>query len=455
MDSFVKQVDEALTRHCHIERTAALLVALSGGADSVALLCALLAAGWRVEAAHCNFHLRGEESDRDQRFVESLCRKHGVRLHIAGFDTLDEARRNGESIEMAARRLRYEWFDRLLDARGLAAVAVAHHADDNAETLLLHLVRGTGWRGLAGMGWRRGRVVRPMLRTERREAEAYLARCGQDYVTDSSNLVPDVKRNRIRLQVMPLLRELNPSIVQTLTDTATRMAEAGLLADNAVAAARERVCRETEGGLDIDITALRKEGAAATLLHEWLGTLGFSVAQTDDMAARLDGASGARYEAPGWLLVRDRGKLCLRPANGHGEPFAMDADGCYALPDGRKLHRTTLTREALGSIPRDAATACLDADRLGQLVCRPVRRGDRFQPYGMKGSKLVSDYLTDRKRTLHDKARAYVLCSDETIAWLVGERPDQRFALTPTTRRVVVIRLETAGEESPTASPLS
>ena len=224
MDSFAQKINAALSRHCGVEPEATLLVALSGGADSVALLRALLAVGRRVEAAHCNFHLRGAESERDQRFAESLCERLGVRLHTAGFDTRAEARRHGESIEMAARRLRYEWFGHLLDRRTADVVAVAHHADDNAETLLLNLVRGTGWRGLGGMGWRRGRVVRPMLGTTHEEAVGYLSRCGQPYVTDSSNLVPDVKRNRLRLEVMPRLRE-RLAKVETLRSKQGRVKE--------------------------------------------------------------------------------------------------------------------------------------------------------------------------------------------------------------------------------------
>ena len=183
-----------------------------------------------------------------------------------------------------------------------------------------------------------------------------------------------------------------------------------------------------------------------TLLHEWLAPFGFTSAQTDAVAGHLDGASGARYDAPGWQLVRDRGTLRLRPAIHDFTPFVLDRDGTYDLPGGRRLRRTTLTREALGPIPHDARTACLDADRAQGLTCRPVRRGDRFQPYGMRGTKLVSDYLTDRKRSLHDKARACVLCSGDAIAWLVGERPDQRFALTERTKRVVVVQIE-EGEE--------
>ena len=170
MDPFARKVNEALEHHCGIAPAGPLLVAVSGGADSVALLCALLATGRHIEAAHCNFHLRGEESDRDQRFTERLCDENGVRLHTVEFDTRAEASRHSESLEMAARRLRYEWFDHLLNTQALEAVAVAHHADDNAETLLLHLIRGTGWRGLAGMGWRRGRIVRPMLGTTHEEA---------------------------------------------------------------------------------------------------------------------------------------------------------------------------------------------------------------------------------------------------------------------------------------------
>ncbi len=443
MHALERTTAEALTTRCHVQPADRLLVALSGGADSVALLRLLVAAGRDVEAAHCNFGLRGEESDNDQAFVVGLCARLDVRLHLAAFDTRETARRRGVSLEMAARDLRYDWFDRLLDERSLAAVAVAHHRDDNAETLLLHLVRGAGLHGLTGMAWRRGRVVRPLLATDRKALVTYLESIGQDYVTDSTNLVADVKRNRIRLQVLPLLRELNPAIDRVLAETARRMTEAEVIFDRAVTEARSRVCRPAEGGLDIDLAALHAEVSPETLLHEWLAPYGFRPEQTTDTAARKATSGSARYDADEWQLVHDRNFLRLRRRTGSFAPFALDADGCHPLPDGRTLRLVHLSREDLGPIPRDPRTACLDADRIGRLTCRPCRRGDRFRPYGMNGSKLVSDYLTDRKRSLLDKAAACVVCSDETIAWLVGERPDQRFALTESTCRVALLTVET------------
>ena len=442
MDPLVSQPALALRTRCAVAADAPLLVALSGGADSVALLHLLRAAGHPVEAAHCHFHLRGAESDRDAAFVADLCRRLGVRLHRADFDTRAEARRRGVSIETAARDLRYAWFDSLLDERALAAVAVAHHRDDNAETLLLHLVRGAGLHGLSGMAWRRGRVVRPLLGVSRQELEAYLRRIGQDYVTDSTNLIPDVRRNRIRLEVLPQLRQLNPAIDRVLAETARRMAETEQIFDRAVAEARRRVCTEADGGLDIRLAALRAEPAPATLLHEWLAPYGYRPEQTADALAHADDCGTARYDSGAWTLVRDRGFLRLRRRPERFAPFVLDHEGLYPLPGGRQLRLARLSRQALGLIPRDAATACLDAVRVGRLICRPVERGDRFQPYGMRGPKLVSDYLTDRKRSPLAKAAACVVCSDETIAWLVGERPDQRFTLTDRTQDVVVLTLE-------------
>ena len=202
------------------------IVGLSGGADSVALLLGLLEAGQAVEAAHCNFHLRGAESDGDEAFVRELCAQLGVVLHCVDFDTMDYARRNKVSIEMAARELRYDYFERLRLERGAATIAVAHHRDDNVETLLLHLVRGSGLRGLCGMRLRNGYVVRPMLNIPRLEVERYLAERNQPYRTDSTNVDTRYRRNKVRHELLPLLRQLNPNIEATLEATMQRLTEA-------------------------------------------------------------------------------------------------------------------------------------------------------------------------------------------------------------------------------------
>ena len=444
MDPLVSQTALALRTRCAVAADAPLLVALSGGADSVALLHLLRAAGHPVEAAHCHFHLRGAESDRDAAFVADLCRRLGVRLHRADFDTRAEARRRGVSIETAARDLRYAWFDRLLDERALAAVAVAHHRDDNAETLLLHLVRGAGLHGLSGMAWRRGRVVRPLLGVSRQELEAYLRRIGQDYVTDSTNLIPDVRRNRIRLEVLPQLRQLNPAIDRVLAETARRMAETEQIFDRAVAEAVARVSKESGGVVEVDVARLSGEPSPESVLFEILSRHGFTPQQVGQVCGCLDAPTGRMYSSPTHDLLFDRGRLLIAERRESPKPLVIPEPGLYAMADGRRLR---VAREPLGegfAIPRTGLEAAVDASKVAfPLVLRPVGQGDRFVPFGMKGSKLVSDYLTDRKANVFEK-RSQLMLTDAAgqAVWLVGERVDNRCRITGSTAEAIVVGVE-------------
>ena len=257
-----------------------VLVALSGGADSVALLRVLLRLGYRCEAAHCNFHLRGEESVRDEVFVTRLAERLGVRLHKTGFDTEGYAAGHGVSIEMAARELRYAWFRKLLGETGARVVAVAHHRNDSVETFLLNLVRGTGIDGLRGIRAVNGPVVRPLLCVDRKEILAYLEGLGQEYVTDSTNLQDEYTRNKLRLQVIPLLESINPSVVEGIGRTAERLAEVAGVYHRAMSEALRRVMPEDSV---IDGEALLREPAPRPVLHEALSPLGVNASQTDDI----------------------------------------------------------------------------------------------------------------------------------------------------------------------------
>ncbi len=437
---FLSRVGDACFRRCRLSDGGCVLVALSGGADSVALALALCELGFRVEAAHCNFHLRGPESDRDEAFVKTFCEERGLPLHLRHFDTEAEARRRGVSIEMAARDLRYAFFAGIREAVGAEAVAVAHHRDDNAETLLLNLIRGAGLRGLTGMAWRNGDVVRPLLDVSREEIEAALAAAGQTYVTDSTNSETIYRRNKIRHELLPLLRTLNPAISQTLVATAGRLAEAEALYDFAVGALRERIALpRRDGGLDIDIETLNAAPAPATLLHELLTPFGFTAAAAADVFSALDGRTGAVFESAESLAVLDRGwlRVARRPAE---VSLTLPEEGGVALPDGSRLTLQRLPRHELPAIPHEKAVACLDAEALcGKLLLRRPEAGDRFTPFGMTGSKLVSDYLTDRKRSALDKLSSLVVCDAAGIVWLVDERPASRCAVTPATRHVLLL----------------
>lgn len=424
-DMFKNKINRYITEKGLFGLTDKVLVALSGGADSVALLRVLLQLGYRCEAAHCNFHLRGAESDRDEAFVVCLCETLRVPLHKADFQTKEYAAERGISIEMAARELRYAWFESLLPVCGARVIAVAHHRDDSVETFLLNLVRGTGIKGLKGIAAVNGRVVRPMLGVSRADILDYLEALQQDYVTDSTNLVDEYMRNKIRLNVLPLLRELNPSVDDTLAETAMRLLDTSAVYQQAMHEAVQRVRKEN----CISIAGLLAEVAPQALLYELLYPLGFNSAQVGEVFRSLKAESGRRFLSKEWELLKDRDFLLLRPVGGE-----------YPAPE-------LLVQEAdkdSVEIEKDNRIAFLDADTVMQpLVLRKWQSGDAFVPFGMKGKKSVRNYLKDRKKTLFEKENQYVVCNvSGEVVWLVNERIDDRFKVTGKTQRVLVLRIK-------------
>lgn len=379
------------------------LVALSGGADSVALLTLLHAKGYDIEALHVNFHLRGEESNRDEQFVSSLCKRLGIPLHIKHFETREYARNRGISIEMAARELRYDWFEQMRQQLKAENIAVAHHRDDQTETVLLNLIRGTGIRGLAGMHPVSGHIVRPLLNVSRKEIVEYLHGINQDYVTDSTNLERDALRNRIRLDVIPLLEQLNPHASEHIAQAAERVREA---------------------------LPYYLSGAKGEVLHEQLRGMGFTPAQEAQMAQ--EGQSGAVFESHTHRAVRDRGRIVVE----------MKTD-TEAEREPVIEKRIVEVEDALAFMHKQALTpdfAYIDADLLSQpLNLRHPIVGDRFHPFGMNGTRLVSDFLTDLKLTVLDKKRQWLLTHGGDIVWVVGLRIDNRFRVTKRTKRVMIM----------------
>lgn len=408
-----------------------MLVALSGGADSVALLRVLLSLGYQCECAHCNFHLRGEESDRDENFVRHLCGSLSVPLHVVHFQTGVYASRHHLSIEMAARELRYAWFEQLREERSVSFIAVAHHRDDSVETFLLNLMRGTGIDGLKGIAAKNGRVVRPLLQQSRADILDYLQAIGQDFVTDSTNLQDEYMRNKIRLNILPLMRELNPSVAESIEETAQRLSEVASVYHRDRAEALDRkVVRVSPVMQKVAIRDVLADIAPLSFLYELLSPLGFNSCQVKDIHRCLSvPQSGKRFLSKEWILLRDRDELLMQKKD------AADV----SVP---ALQVEEMERGDSFVIPRDRHVACLDADKVTlPLVVRRWRKGDRFVPLGMKGKKNVSDYLTDRKFSLFEKEKQYVVCSGDDIVWLANERCDHRFRVTDATRRVLLLRL--------------
>lgn len=426
-----KIVSETICRHELLSAGEKVIVALSGGADSVCLLRLLLKLGYSVVAAHCNFHLRGEESDRDEAFVRDLCRKFGVELFVKQFDTRAYSSDNHVSIEMAARELRYQWFEKLRMEQGATNIVVAHHEDDVAETLLMNLVRGTGIQGVSGIAYRNGNIVRPMLDVSRADILAYLGCIEQSYVTDSTNLEDDCKRNIVRLNIIPELRRLNPSASHSIAQSARRLAEVSAVYNEAMMMAAGRVME----GQTIIIERLLRETAPRSVLYECLKNYGFTSASVETFYDSLvSGESGRMLENGEWRVLRDRGELIIARANDAFRKIEFDS----------VIETVVSEYDSEFRISRSKSVATLDADKLRlPLSLRYVCEGDRFHPFGMRGTKLLSDFLTDLKFSRFEKERQMVVVdATGAIVWVVGERSDNRFRVDEKTKRIVELRLK-------------
>lgn len=442
---FASKVKEYIRAHQLLQSNGHYLVAVSGGADSVALFCLLHQLGYQVEICHCNFLLRGRESYRDEDCVRKLAERFDVPFHLIHFDTKSYAQLHKLSIEMAARELRYQYFEQLCSDLGCSAVCVAHHSDDNAETILLNLLRGSGVHGLCGIqpsrAIRQGshiQVVRPLLCVSKTEIEKWLNEIGQNYITDSSNMIADVMRNRIRLNVMPQLRELVPSVADNLQTTAQLMIETSKIYDQYIASTVDRIVVNNK----LCISELRGTISPISILHGWLSNYGFSSSMIRQINGHLDAETGRVWSSESHELCIDRGKLILTDRQNSIPPFKIPETGLYHITS--QLHlRVEHAKEIV--VDRSPDTACLDAAKVRfPIIIREVQEGDRFVPFGMNGSKLLSDFLTDLKIPLTQKRRQLVVTDAEgAIIWVVGLRISQLFAITSDTRFMLKLTVET------------
>ena len=442
MKGFRQKVAAFIHQHQLLDKDKLHLVALSGGADSVALLLTLMDLGYRVEAVHCNFHLRGEESDRDEQFVKKLCDRKNIPLHLIHFDTKTYASLHQVSIEMAARSLRYAYFRQLCQDIGASTVSVAHHRDDAVETFLMNLLRGSGIHGLTGIRPRNGLVVRPLLAVSRQEVEAYLHDIGQDYVTDSTNLEDTVLRNKIRLNVLPLLQAVNPNASDNIDKTAHYLREVEKIIDRDMVETLKSLV-ETDArhqGQSVAVSKLLLYPSPEVLLYEWLAPFGFNSTQISQILTHLNGPSGREFVSNSHQLVIDRQRLILEPISLPMKPMRIPEPGRYCYTETMHFD---FREDSNVSISKSDLIVTLDKSKVAfPLTIRPVEEGDTFWPFGMNGHKLVSDFLTDRKLTVFEKRRQLVITDAQgTIIWLVGLRTDERYKVDSQTRSVLRITL--------------
>jgi len=414
-----------------------VVVGVSGGMDSMALLDILTLLSYRCIAAHCNFHLRGEESDRDAEFVKNWCKNVDIEFTSVDFDTLAYARDKKISIEMAARELRYQWFEIVRQKYEAEVIAVAHHRDDAIETVLLNLLRGTGIKGLTGISPKKGNIVRPLLCVSRNEIEQYLNERNIPFVTDSTNYDDTITRNYLRLNVIPMLEKLNPSAKNAIFRTSQNVGEAYHIYEDAI----EKLKKEVMNGEKISIEKLKNTPSPVSVLFEILSSFGFNSSVVEDIIDNLDTTSGKVFLSTQYRVIKDRQFLLLSKigdaSNIGYEIFIHEGTNEILFPIHLKI---SVVNKNTINVNKPGRFLFSDAEKVRfPLKLRKWKEGDWFVPFGMKGKKKLSDYFTDCKFDLLEKENQWILESDGQIIWIVGKRNDERFKVSDHTNNVLMI----------------
>ena len=419
-----------------------VLVGLSGGADSVALLLAMHEAGINCVASHCNFHLRGEESDRDETFCHNLCASLGIELIVTHFDVEQRRRATGESVEMACRSLRYDRWDAIMSELDISLLAVGHHLEDNVETLFLNLMRGSGIRGVKGMLPVSGMVIRPLLEVSRKDIEAYVTSRGYNWIVDSTNLLKYFARNRLRNIVLPALEQAFPGAMDGITRSMAHLRDNYAIFNDCITEATQRVS-QSDGSIDLG-KLWSSEPHPSGLIYDILSPLGFNSSQVADISAILsasDGSkrSGQRFDTAERRWVMDHGLLM---------PLDNGLTAISGNLDNLPVCVTSISREEFESLRQSGALGkkviCLDGKCLENgdtWTLRGWNEGDRLEPFGMKGSRLVSDIFSDAKIGGASRREVPLLWLGEKLLWVAGLRASRHFSVTPHTREILKITI--------------
>lgn len=439
LDKFIKYIrDKDLFRP-----EEKILLAVSGGMDSVVMLHLFAKAKLSFAVAHCNFGLRGEESDADEAFVKKLAKKYKVPVFTEQFQTAAFAAQGKISVQMAARTLRYEWFGKLLREEGYAYVATAHHLNDTVETVLLNLVRGTGIAGLHGIGAKNGNVIRPLLFATRENIYDFVVEHQLVWREDSSNESNKYHRNLLRNEVVPHLKEINPNLEETMEQTVEKISAIEQIVAEQIARLRKEILSSGGNADFIDYTRLQTETAPLIKLEALLKPFHFNYSQANDIWEALDAESGKIFHSPTHTLVKDRNRLVITPKS-------IAAFGTYKLEREEVHFANEVLKISIQQLPahgyrisKSPKIAALDLKPLQfPLRIRRWKEGDWFCPLGMTTKKKISDFLIDEKVPLNLKDRIQVLLSGDSIVWIIGHRVDNRFKITDKTEAVYQLSLE-------------
>jgi tRNA(Ile)-lysidine synthase len=419
-----------------------VLLAVSGGLDSMVMLHLFEKSEFDYGAVHCNFQLRDSDSDQDEEFVRQQVFIHGVPFFSTRFETEDYARINGISIEMAARELRYNYFEKIRSENHFDLIATAHHRDDLLETFFLNLSRKTGIRGLTGIREKSGNIIRPLLFASRNEIEEFARANFIGFREDHTNSEVVYQRNFIRHRILPLFHSLNTSFNSNLAQTIGNLRETEEVFSFYIQKEKQKVISENNSETSIDIEALLKSSFPNVLLFEILSGFNFNPKVIAQVFDSLDSLPGKQFYSKTHRLVKDREQLFITPLPGQEDRIYYVEQGDMELfaPLDLTLEKTDKSNF---KIDKSKKTACLDMDKLEfPLLIRKWQQGDYFQPLGMKGFKKLSDFLIDEKIPVHEKENIWLLCSGQKVVWVMGHRIDDRFKITPNTREFFKIEIK-------------
>lgn len=414
-----------------------LLLAVSGGVDSMVLLDLLNKLRFNICVVHCNFQLRGTESDGDEMLVKEICQDSYIPYFIEKFDTLEFAKENKLSIQLAARKLRYDWFQEIISL-GFDYVLTAHHLDDNVETFLINFTRGTGLEGLTGIPAQNGNIIRPLLPFSREEIENYANENKIQWREDSSNAADKYFRNKLRHNIVPILKELNTGFLDSFQNTLNHLHQAESLVEDASELVYEKVVEVRENQLEIHLNSLLQFKNYKAYLYQWLKDYGFSA--WNDIYDLVEAQSGKQVFSETQVLLKDREKLIL------SERKSSNKEEIYSIKSlDNKVNIPLKLRFSKGVNIFETHSNCIfvDENKLKfPLTIRKWQEGDYFYPSGMNGKKKLSKYFKDEKYSLLDKENQWLLCSEDQIVWVIGKRADNRFTSNETTQNSIKIVLE-------------
>ncbi|WP_439880189.1 tRNA lysidine(34) synthetase TilS [Pontibacter sp. MBLB2868] len=438
----LQKVSGFIQSHDLCQPESKILAAVSGGIDSVVLCEVLHQLKYEFAIAHCNFGLRAEDAEADQQFVKKLAKKYDVPFYTENFNTRAFAEQEHISTQMAARNLRYQWFEQVRQQEAYDFIATAHHSNDTTETVLLHLTRGTGIAGLHGIPAKNGHIIRPMLAVTKDDIFEFVTERKLIWREDVSNETTKYQRNKIRHEVIPVLKEINPSLEETMQHTAERVSHAEAIVAAYIENLREQSIKEAENAFYIALLPLQNATGLPVVLHELLRPFNFSYSVVLELAEALDGISGKQFASPTHTLVKDRDQLVITPRDLGSFGSVLIQEGDTEVEAGNTVLSIKYIEAAKYKLNTKPHVAALDADQLKfPLKLRAWQEGEWFVPLGMNGKKKISDFLIDKKIPANLKGQILVLVSDQSIAWIVGQRLDNRFKVTDKTERVVEISM--------------